>query len=144
MSGLPQDVRQKTDILDTVGNTKAATGKGFAIASTALTSLALFAAYVRTANIQTIDIYKASVMAGLFVGEMIPFLDIATKAALKAMLLPGALAIVTPIIAGFVFGLGVLGGLLAGLAVGGVLMALFQANAGGARDNAKKSFEKDV
>jgi K(+)-stimulated pyrophosphate-energized sodium pump len=187
MSGLPQEVRRRTDILDAVGNTTAATGKGFAIASAALTSLAIFAAYVRTANIQTIDIYKAPVMAGLFVGGMIPFLfsaltisavgraamamvhevrrqfreikgilqgetppeyakciDIATKAALKAMLLPGALAIVTPIIVGFVFGPEVLGGLLAGLTVSGVLMALFQVNAGGAWDNAKKSFEKGV
>ena len=187
MSGLPQEVRQKTDILDTVGNTTAATGKGFAIASAALTSLALFAAYVRTANIQTIDIYKAPVMAGLFVGGMVPFLfsaltisavgkaamamvnevrrqfreikgimqgkaqpeydkcvDISTKAALKAMLLPGALAIVTPALVGFAFGPEVLGGLLAGLTVSGVLMALFQANAGGAWDNAKKSFEKGV
>ena len=187
MSGLPQEVRQRTDMLDTVGNTTAATGKGFAIASAALTSLALFAAYVRTANIQTIDIYKAPVMAGLFVGGMIPFLfsaltisavgkaamamvnevrrqfreikgimqgkaqpeydkcvDISTQAALKAMLLPGALAIVTPALVGFAFGPEVLGGLLAGLTVSGVLMALFQANAGGAWDNAKKSFEKGV
>lgn len=187
MSGLPKEVRQRTDILDTVGNTTAATGKGFAIASAALTSLALFAAYVRTANIQTIDIYKAPVMAGLFVGGMIPFLfsaltisavgraamtmvyevrrqfreiegilkgttppeyekcvDIATQSALKAMLLPGALAIVTPALVGFVFGPEVLGGLLAGLTVSGVLMALFQANAGGAWDNAKKAFEKGV
>ena len=187
MSGLPQEVRQKTDILDAVGNTTAATGKGFAIASAALTSLALFAAYVRTANIQTIDIYKAPVMASLLIGSMIPMLfsaltinavgkaamamvhevrrqfreikgilqgktqpeydkcvDIATKAALNAMLLPGALAIVTPIVVGFVFGPEVLGGLLGGLTVSGVLMALFQANAGGAWDNAKKSFEKGV
>ena len=187
MCGLPEEVRQRTDILDTVGNTTAATGKGFAIASAALTSLALFAAYVRTANIQTIDIYKAPVMAGLFVGAMIPFLfsaltisavgsaamamvhevrrqfreikgilqgeaqpeydkciDIATKAALNAMLLPGALAVMMPIIVGFIFGPEVLGGFLAGLTVSGVLMALFQANAGGAWDNAKKSFEKGV
>ena len=187
MSGLPQEVRQRTDILDAVGNTTAATGKGFAIASAALTSLALFAAYVRTANIQTIDIYKAPVMAGLFVGGMIPFLfsaltisavgsaamamvhevrrqfreikgilqgetqpeydkciAIATKAALNAMWLPGALAVMIPIIVGFIFGPEVLGGFLAGLTVSGVLMALFQANAGGAWDNAKKSFEKGV
>jgi len=187
MSGLPKEVRQRTDILDAVGNTTAATGKGFAIASAALTSLALFAAYVRTAHIQAIDIYKAPVMAGLLVGSMIPFLfsaltisavgkaamamvhevrrqfrdikgilqgetqpeyekcvDIATQAALKAMLLPGALAIVTPVFVGFVFGPEVLGGFLAGLTVSGVLMALFQANAGGAWDNAKKSFEKGV
>ena len=187
MSGLPQDVRQRTDILDAVGNTTAAAGKGFAIASAALTSLALFAAYARTANIQTIDIYKAPVMAGLFVGTMVPLLfsaltisavgkaamdmvhevrrqfreikgilqgetqpeydkcvAIATQSALNAMLLPGALAIITPIIIGFAFGPEVLGGLLAGLTVSGVLMALFQANAGGAWDNAKKSFEKGV
>ena len=187
MSGLPEEVRQRTDILDTVGNTTAATGKGFAIASAALTSLALFAAYVRTANITAIDIYKAPVMAGLFVGGMIPFLfsaltisavgqaamamvhevrrqfrsipgimegtaqpeydkcvDISTKAAIKSMLLPGALALVTPAVVGFVFGPEVLGGLLAGLTVSGVLMALFQSNAGGAWDNAKKSFEKGV
>ncbi len=187
MSGLPQQVRQRTDILDTVGNTTAATGKGFAIASAALTSLALFAAYVRTANIQSIDIYKAPVMAGLFVGGMIPWvfsaltisavgtaamamvqevrrqfreikgimqgkaqpeydqcIDIATKAALRAMLLPGSLAIVTPAVVGLISGPEVLGGLLAGLTVSGVLIALFQANAGGAWDNAKKSFEKGV
>ncbi|XWN35543.1 MAG: sodium-translocating pyrophosphatase [Roseivirga sp.] len=187
MSALPQTVRQRTDILDAVGNTTAATGKGFAIASAALTSLALFAAYVRTAHIQTIDIYKAPVMAGLFVGGMIPFLfsaltisavgqaamamvhevrrqfreiegilegkaqpeyekcvEISTKAAIKAMVLPGALAIVTPALVGFALGPEVLGGLLAGLTVSGVLMALFQANAGGAWDNAKKSFEKGV
>ena len=187
MSNLPEEVRQKTDILDAVGNTTAATGKGFAIASAALTSLALFAAYVRTANIQTIDIYKAQVMAGLFVGGMIPFLfsaltmsavgqaamamvhevrrqfkelegilqgkqqpeydkcvAIATKAALKTMLLPGLLAIVTPVLVGFFLGPEVLGGFLAGLTVSGVLMALFQSNAGGAWDNAKKSFEKGV
>ncbi|MEM9417378.1 MAG: sodium-translocating pyrophosphatase [Bacteroidota bacterium] len=187
MSGLPEEVRERTDILDTVGNTTAATGKGFAIASAALTSLALFAAYVRTANIQAIDIYKAPVMAGLFVGGMIPFLfsalaisavgqaamamvhevrrqfreikgimegtaepeydkcvAISTQAALKAMLLPGALALVTPVVVGFVFGPEVLGGLLAGLTVSGVLMAIFQSNAGGAWDNAKKSFEKGV
>eukprot|EP00540_Astrosyne_radiata_P009749 CAMPEP_0116825956 /NCGR_PEP_ID=MMETSP0418-20121206/2263_1 /TAXON_ID=1158023 /ORGANISM="Astrosyne radiata, Strain 13vi08-1A" /LENGTH=701 /DNA_ID=CAMNT_0004454541 /DNA_START=5280 /DNA_END=7385 /DNA_ORIENTATION=+ len=187
MSGLPQEVRQKTDLLDAVGNTTAATGKGFAIASAALTSLALFAAYVRTVHIQTIDIYKAPVMAGLFVGGMIPFLfsaltinavgnaamamvnevrrqfreikgilqgeaqpayaacvKIATNAALKEMLLPGALAVVTPVFMGFMFGPEVLGGFLAGVTVSGVLMALFQSNAGGAWDNAKKSFEKGV
>lgn len=187
MSGLPEEVRQRTDILDTVGNTTAATGKGFAIASAALTSLALFAAYVRTANIEAIDIYKAPVMAGLFVGGMIPFLfsaltisavgqaamamvhevrrqfreipgimegtaqpeyekcvDISTKAALKSMLLPAALVLVTPVVVGFSFGPEVLGGLLAGITVSGVLMALFQSNAGGAWDNAKKSFEKGV
>ncbi len=187
MSGLPEEVRQRTDVLDTAGNTTAATGKGFAIASAALTSLALFAAYVRTANITAIDIYKAPVLAGLFVGGMIPFLfsaltiravgkaamamvhevrrqfreikgimegkaqpeydkciAISTQASLKAMLLPGALATVTPAVVGFVFGPEVLGGLLAGVTVSGTLMAIFQSNAGGAWDNAKKSFEKGV
>ena len=187
MSGLPKEVRQRTDILDTVGNTTAATGKGFAIASAALTSLALFAAYVRTAHIQTIDIYKAPVLAGLFVGGMIPFLfsaltiravgkaamamvqevrrqfqeisgimeglappeydrciRIATQAALSGMFLPGVLAIGTPIFLGTVYGPEVLGGLLAGITVSGVLMAIFQSNAGGAWDNAKKSFEQGI
>jgi K(+)-stimulated pyrophosphate-energized sodium pump len=187
MSGLPQDVRQRTDILDTVGNTTAATGKGFAIASAALTSLALFAAYVKTANIDSIDIYKAPVLSGLFVGGMVPFLfsalaikavgkaamamvhevrrqfreipgimegtakpeyekcvQISTQAALKGMLLPGALAIGTPLVVGMLYGPEVLGGVLAGITVSGVLMAMFQSNAGGAWDNAKKSFEKGV
>lgn len=187
MSGLPKAVRQRTDILDTVGNTTAATGKGFAIASAALTSLALFAAYVRTANIQTIDIYKAPVLAGLFVGGMIPFLFsaltiravgaaamamvqevrrqfqeifglmegkakpeydrciyIATQAALSGMLLPGVLAIGVPILLGVLCGPEVLGGFLAGITVSGVLMAMFQSNAGGAWDNAKKSFEQGI
>lgn len=187
MSGLPQEVRQRTDILDTVGNTTAAIGKGFAIASAALTSLALFAAYVRTANIQAIDIYKAPVLASLFVGSMIPFLfsaftiravgkaamamvhevrrqfreiqgimegkaqpeydkcvNISTQAALKGMFLPGALAIATPLLVGAMYGPEILGGLLAGLTVSGVLMAIFQSNAGGAWDNAKKSFEKGI
>ena len=185
MSGLPEEVRKKTDILDSVGNTTAATGKGFAIASAALTSLALFAAFVETANIHTIDIYKAPILAGLFVGGMLPFLfsaltiravgeaamtmveevrrqfreikgimqgeaapeydkcvNISTKAALKAMILPGALAIVIPALVGFTLGPEVLGGLLAGVTLSGVLMAIFQANAGGAWDNAKKTFEK--
>ena len=185
MSGLPQTVRERTDILDAVGNTTAATGKGFAIASAALTSLALFAAYVKTAHIDSIDIYKAPVLAGLFVGSMVPFLfsalaikavgqaamtmvqevrrqfreiagimegtakpeyekcvEISTKAALRGMLLPGALAILTPLLVGILYGPEVLGGLLAGITVSGVLMAMFQSNAGGAWDNAKKSFEK--
>jgi K(+)-stimulated pyrophosphate-energized sodium pump len=187
MSGLPQEVRERTDVLDTVGNTTAATGKGFAIASAALTSLALFAAYVKTANIDSIDIYKAPVLAGLFVGGMVPFLfsalaikavgkaamamvqevrrqfreisgimegkaqpeyekcvQISTQAALKGMLLPGALAIGTPLLVGILYGPEVLGGVLAGITVSGVLMAMFQSNAGGAWDNAKKSFEKGV
>ena len=187
MSQLPPEVRERTDNLDAVGNTTAATGKGFAIASAALTSLALFAAFVGIAGIDAIDIYKAPVLAGLFVGGMIPFIfsalciqavgkaamdmvqevrrqfreipgimeykakpeyekcvAISTKASLREMMLPGAIALITPIIVGFVFGPEVLGGLLAGVTVSGVLMGIFQSNAGGAWDNAKKSFEKGV
>lgn len=187
MSELPAEVREKTDILDAVGNTTAATGKGFAIASAALTSLALFAAFVGIAKIDGIDIYRADVLAGLFVGAMIPFIfsslairavgqaamamveevrrqfrtipgimegtatpeyekcvAISTDASIKKMMLPGAIALVTPIIMGFVFGPEVLGGFLAGATVSGVLMGMFQNNAGGAWDNAKKSFEKGV
>ncbi|NCI50153.1 sodium-translocating pyrophosphatase [Sediminibacterium roseum] len=184
MSELPKDVREKTDILDAVGNTTAATGKGFAIASAALTALALFAAFVGIAGIDGIDIYHADVLAGLFVGGMIPFIfsslairavgeaamamvqevrrqfhsipgimdgtgkpeydkcvAISTEASLKKMMVPGAIAIISPIIIGFVFGAEVLGGFLAGATVSGVLMGMFQNNAGGAWDNAKKSFE---
>lgn len=187
MAGLSNEVRQRTDILDSVGNTTAAAGKGFAIGSAALTSLALFAAYARTAHIHTIDIYQPPVMAGLLIGAMVPFLfsaltisavgeaamamvqevrkqfnevqdiltgkvdpdydrciHIATRAALRAMWLPGAIAILVPIIIGFLLGAEVLGGFLAGLTVSGTLLALFQSNAGGAWDNAKKSFEKGV
>ncbi len=187
MSQLPPDVRERTDNLDAVGNTTAATGKGFAIASAALTSLALFAAFVGMAGIDRIDIYKANVLAGLFVGGMIPFIfsalciqavgkaamdmvqevrrqfreipgimdytgkpeyekcvAISTKASIREMMLPGAIALITPVIVGFTFGPEVLGGLLAGVTVAGVLMGIFQSNAGGAWDNAKKSFEKGV
>jgi K(+)-stimulated pyrophosphate-energized sodium pump len=187
MSELPKEVRERTDILDAVGNTTAATGKGFAIASAALTSLALFAAFMGTAHIDTIDISNADVLAGLFVGAMIPFIfsalaiaavgraamamvqevrrqfreipgimegtgrpeyekcvAISTNAAIREMILPGAIALLTPIVIGFLFGPKVLGGLLAGVTVSGVLMAMFQSNAGGAWDNAKKSFEKGV
>ncbi|MDQ3320925.1 MAG: sodium-translocating pyrophosphatase [Acidobacteriota bacterium] len=187
MSRLPKEVRQRTDILDAVGNTTAATGKGFAIASAALTALALFAAYVGLAGINSIDIYKADVLAGLFVGGMIPFIfsslciaavgraamamvqevrrqfrdipgimeykakpeydkcvAISTKASLREMMLPGAIALITPVVVGFAFGPEVLGGLLAGVTVTGVLMGMFQNNAGGAWDNAKKSFEAGV
>ncbi len=187
MSQLPEEVRGRTDILDAVGNTTAATGKGFAIASAALTSLALFAAFVGIAGIDAIDIYKADVLAGLFVGGMIPFIfsslciaavgraamdmvnevrrqfreipgimeykakpeydkcvEISTKASIREMIAPGAIALITPIIIGFAFGPEVLGGLLAGVTVSGVLMGMFQSNAGGAWDNAKKSFEKGV
>jgi K(+)-stimulated pyrophosphate-energized sodium pump len=187
MSQLPPEVRHRTDNLDAVGNTTAATGKGFAIASAALTSLALFAAFVGVAGIEHIDIYKANVLAGLFVGGMIPFIfsalcisavgraamamveevrrqfreipgimeykakpeyekcvAISTKASIREMVAPGLIALITPIIVGFIFGPEVLGGLLAGVTVSGVLMGIFQSNAGGAWDNAKKSFEKGV
>jgi len=195
MSGLPEEVRGRTDILDAVGNTTAATGKGFAIASAALTALALFAAFVGIAGIQSIDIYKAPVLAALFVGAMIPFIfsslaiaavgraamdmvqevrrqfkeipgmmeykakpeydkcvAISTKASLREMLLPGAIALITPVLVGFglkdVFpdssSAEILGGLLAGVTVSGVLMGIFQNNAGDAWDNAKKSFETGV
>ncbi|OCK49951.1 sodium-translocating pyrophosphatase [Chryseobacterium sp. CBo1] len=187
MSELPKEVREKTDILDAVGNTTAATGKGFAIASAALTALALFAAFVGIAGIDGIDIYRADVLAGLFVGGMIPFIfsslaitavgqaamamveevrrqfreipgilegkaepeyqkcvAISTDASIKKMMLPGAIAIISPLLIGFIFGPEVLGGFLAGATVCGVLMGIFQNNAGGAWDNAKKSFEKGV
>jgi K(+)-stimulated pyrophosphate-energized sodium pump len=187
MSELPKEVREKTDILDAVGNTTAATGKGFAIASAALTALALFAAFVGIAGIDGIDIYRADVLAGLFVGGMIPFIfsslaitavgqaamamveevrrqfreipgilegkaqpeyekcvAISTDASIRKMMLPGAIAIVSPLLMGFIFGPEVLGGFLAGATVCGVLMGMFQNNAGGAWDNAKKSFEKGV
>lgn len=193
MSELPKEVREKTDTLDAVGNTTAATGKGFAIASAALTSLALFAAYVGVVKSNgydlndAINIYKADVLAGLFVGGMIPFIfsslairavgeaamsmveevrrqfrtipgimegtgkpeydkcvAISTQASIRKMMLPGAIAILSPIIIGFILGPEVLGGFLAGATVSGVLMGMFQNNAGGAWDNAKKSFEKGV
>ena len=193
MSELPKEVREKTDTLDAVGNTTAATGKGFAIASAALTSLALFAAYVGVVKgngydlHDAINIYHADVLAGLFVGGMIPFIfsslairavgeaamsmveevrrqfrtipgimegtgkpeydkcvAISTNASLRKMMLPGAIAICSPLIIGFVLGPEVLGGFLAGATVSGVLLGMFQNNAGGAWDNAKKSFEKGV
>ncbi|RYY55130.1 MAG: sodium-translocating pyrophosphatase [Chitinophagaceae bacterium] len=189
MSELPADVREKTDVLDAVGNTTAASGKGFAIASAALTALALFAAFVGVAEIDGINIYKANVLACLFVGAMIPFIfsslairavgeaamamveevrrqfrtipgimegtgkpeydkcvAISTQASIKKMMLPGAITIISPLIIGFMPGLGAeaLGGFLAGATVSGVLMGMFQNNAGGAWDNAKKSFEKGV
>jgi K(+)-stimulated pyrophosphate-energized sodium pump len=189
MSELPKEVREKTDVLDAVGNTTAATGKGFAIASAALTALALFAAFVGVAmpNNQHIDIYKADVLASLFVGGMIPLLfsslairavgeaamsmveevrrqfrtipgimegtgkpeydkcvAISTEASIKKMMLPGAITIISPLLIGFLLGPEALGGFLAGATVSGVLMGMFQNNAGGAWDNAKKSFEKGV
>src|SRR5678816_1178774 len=134
MSELPKEVREKTDVLDAVGNTTAATGKGFAIASAALTALALFAAFVGVAMPQNqhIDIYKAPVLAGLFVGGMIPFLF--SSLAIKKMMLPGAIAIISPLLIGFILGPEALGGFLAGATVCGVLMGMFQNNAGGAWD----------
>ncbi len=215
MSELPKEVRSRTDKLDAVGNTTAAIGKGFAIASAALTALALFGAFMTTARISTIDVSKAHVMAGLFIGGMLPFVfsalamgavgraamamieevrrqfttipalkaaldlmkkhgdkpveewsaedqktfhdadgsaeygkcvEISTKAALREMVLPGLMAVVVPVVIAFMPGFGVesLGGMLAGVTVSGVLMAIFQSNAGGAWDNAKKSFEEGV
>ncbi len=187
MSDLDPQVRERTDILDSVGNTTAAVGKGFAIASAALTALALFAAYVTFTGIDGINIFRADVLAMLFVGGMIPVVfsamamksvgkaamemvqevrrqfreipgimegtgtpeyakcvDISTKAALKEMLLPGLLTIITPIIIGLIFGAEPLGGYMAGVCVSGVMWAIFQNNAGGAWDNAKKSFEAGV
>lgn len=213
MSELPKDVRQKTDKLDAVGNTTAAIGKGFAIASAALTALALFSAFTTTAKIDKIDLTDPLVMSGLFIGGMLPFLfsalamaavgkaamfmieevrrqfkdipalkaalevmrknegkemnewgeedlktfenadgaaeydkcvAISTKASINQMILPGVLAVAVPVFAGFLGGPEMLGGLLAGVTVTGVLMAIFQSNAGGAWDNAKKMFEEGV
>jgi len=213
MADLPKEVRQRTDKLDAVGNTTAAIGKGFAIGSAALTALALFAAFMTTAGISSIDIANPRVMAGLLVGGMLPFLfsalsmnavgraamdmikevrrqfksipeltaalevmkrngeteyntwsekdqktfdaadgkadyekcvEISTQASIREMILPGVIAVVSPVIVGFVFGAETLGGLLAGVTVCGVLMAIFQSNAGGAWDNAKKMFEEGV
>ena len=187
MCELPEEVRERTDILDSVGNTTAAIGKGFAIASAALTALALFAAYVTMTGIDGINIFKADVLATLFVGAMVPVVfsalamksvgkaamemvkevrrqfkeipgimegtgqpeyskcvDISTKAALKEMMLPGAITIVSPLIIGFSLGAEPLGSYMAGVTVSGVLWAIFQNNAGGAWDNAKKSFEAGV
>ncbi|MDF1694203.1 MAG: sodium-translocating pyrophosphatase [Saprospiraceae bacterium] len=213
MAELPKEVRQRTDKLDAVGNTTAAIGKGFAIGSAALTALALFAAFMATAGIDSINIAQPKVMAGLLVGGMLPFLfsalsmnavgkaamdminevrrqfadipelkaalnvmkkndgkemsdwsdadrttfeaadgkaeyskcvEISTKASIREMVLPGLIAVITPVIFGFVGGAEMLGGVLAGVTVCGVLMAIFQSNAGGAWDNAKKMFEEGV
>jgi K(+)-stimulated pyrophosphate-energized sodium pump len=187
MSELPKEVRERTDVLDSVGNTTAAIGKGFAIASAALTALGLFAAYVDFTGIEGINIFKAKVLAALFLGGMIPVVfsalamsavgraamdmvnevrrqfreipgllegdgkaeyghcvEISTDAALREMMLPGLITIITPIIVGFVMGAEALGGYMAGVTVSGVMWAIFQSNAGGAWDNAKKSFEKGV
>jgi K(+)-stimulated pyrophosphate-energized sodium pump len=213
MADLPPEVRERTDKLDAVGNTTAAIGKGFAIGSAALTALALFAAFMQQANVEMINVANPTVMAGLFVGAMIPFVfsalsmnavgkaamamieevrrqfkeipalkaalevmkkndgidqkdwsaedqaifdaadgtpeydkcvDISTKASIKEMVLPGVLAISVPVAVGFIGGPEMLGGLLAGVTSAGVLMAIFQSNAGGAWDNAKKMIEEGV
>ncbi|MCB0514684.1 MAG: sodium-translocating pyrophosphatase [Chitinophagales bacterium] len=213
MSELPKEVRKRTDKLDAVGNTTAAIGKGFAIGSAALTALALFGAFMTASHLERIDISKPDVMAGLFVGAMLPLLfsalamqavgraamamiqevrrqfaeipslkaalavmkknegkemdtwstsdiktfedadgkaeygkcvEISTQAAIKEMVLPGLLAVIVPVAVGFLGGAEMLGGLLAGVTVSGVLMAIFQSNAGGAWDNAKKMFEEGV
>ncbi|MFT4526486.1 MAG: K(+)-stimulated pyrophosphate-energized sodium pump, partial [Bacteroidia bacterium] len=213
MADLPPEVRERTDKLDAVGNTTAAIGKGFAIGSAALTALALFAAFMQQANVDMINVADPNVMAGLFVGAMIPFVfsalsmnavgkaamamieevrrqfkdipelkaalevmkknegkeqsewsaedvaifeaadgtpeydkcvDISTKASIKEMVLPGVLAITVPVAVGFIGGPEMLGGLLAGVTSAGVLMAIFQSNAGGAWDNAKKMIEEGV
>ncbi|GAA3597049.1 sodium-translocating pyrophosphatase [Flavivirga amylovorans] len=210
MAELPSEVRERTDKLDAVGNTTAAIGKGFAIASAALTALALFAAFMKTANVTAIDVSQPQIMAGLLVGGMLPFVfsalsmnavgraamamieevrrqfrdipqlkaalevmrkydsdmgkaseedrkifdaadgyaeydkcvDISTKASIKEMVFPGLLAIAVPVAVGFIGGAEMLGGLLAGVTTCGVLMAIFQSNAGGAWDNAKKTIEE--
>ncbi len=187
MAELPPEVRARTDKLDAVGNTTAAIGKGFAIGSAALTALALFAAYMQQAGVTEIDVSQPNVLAGLFIGAMLPFIfsamaigavgraagdmilevgrqfneiaglregtappdstrcvDISTRAAIREMIAPGVLAILTPVVFGFFFGPNTLAGLLVGLTVSGVLMAIFQSNAGGAWDNAKKRIESNV
>ncbi len=184
MAGLEKEVRMRTDKLDAVGNTTAAIGKGFAIGSAALTALALFSAFMTTAGVKEINVADPFVMAGLFIGAMLPFLfssfameavgkaanemieevrrqfktieglmegkaeadyakcvDISTAAAIRRMVAPGMLAVLTPVFFGFLGGAEMLGGLLAGVTVSGVLMAIFMANSGGAWDNAKKFIE---
>ncbi|HET6613489.1 MAG TPA: sodium-translocating pyrophosphatase [Kofleriaceae bacterium] len=183
MSELPKEVRERTDKLDAVGNTTAAIGKGFAIGSAALTALALFAAYQQQVGLTGIDLTRPTIMAGLLIGGMLPFLfssmainavsraadamidevrrqfreipgllegtaradyarcvDISTNASIRKMVVPGLLAVCVPVVVGII-DTGMLGGLLAGVTVTGVLLAIFQANAGGAWDNAKKYIE---
>ena len=184
MCELPHEVREITDKLDSVGNTTAAIGKGFAIGSAALTALALFASYTQAVGLTSISLTEPKVIAGLFIGGMLPFLfsaitmsavgkaafsmieevrrqfrempgimegktkpdykrcvDISTAAALKEMVVPGLLAVIVPLIVGFILGKEALGGLQAGALVTGVLMAIFMSNSGGAWDNAKKYIE---
>ena len=184
MAGLGPEVRARTDKLDAVGNTTAAIGKGFAIGSAALTALALFSAYRVAVGLEKIDLLNPTVLVGLFLGSMLPFLfssfamnavgraafsmieevrrqfreipglmegeataefrkcvDISTAAAIKEMIVPGLIAVLTPVAVGFIGGTEMLGGLLCGVTATGVLMALFQSNAGGAWDNAKKHIE---
>lgn len=184
MSELPDSVREITDKLDSVGNTTAAIGKGFAIGSAALTALSLFASYSQAAKLSGIDILNPVVVVGLFIGAMLPFLfsaqtmeavgkaandmieevrqqfrtipgimegkgkpdyarcvDISTKAALREMVVPGVIAVLAPILVGFILGKAALGGLLAGALLSGVMLAIFMANSGGAWDNAKKYIE---
>ena len=184
MSQLPPEVRERTDRLDAVGNTTAAIGKGFAIGSAALTALALFSAFRTQAQLERLDLLDPIVMAGVFVGGMVPFIfssmamravgdaaqemiqevrrqfreipgllegtaraeyghcvAISTQAALRRMIAPGLMAIAVPVLTGLLVGKEALGGLLAGVTVSGVLLALFMANAGGAWDNAKKRIE---
>jgi len=183
---LEPEVRERTDALDALGNTTAATGKGFAIGSAVLTALALMAAYSQVTGVNVFDIMQAEVLAGMLIGAMLPFLfsaltmravgsaastmieeirrqfreipglregkegvkpdaaravDISTRGALRQMILPGLIAVVSPIVVGSVMGAGALGGLLAGSIVTGFLVAVFMANAGGAWDNAKKYIE---
>ena len=186
MAGLDNSVREITDKLDSVGNTTAAIGKGFAIGSAALTALALFASYAEAVGITSgISILSPAVICGLFIGGMLPFLfsamtmesvgkaanqmieevrrqfksipglmegtgrpdykrcvEISTKAALREMLIPGVLAVLSPLVVGLLLGPQALGGLLAGALVTGVMMAIFMSNAGGAWDNAKKYIEE--
>jgi len=187
MCELPHEVREITDKLDSVGNTTAAIGKGFAIGSAALTALALFASYTQVVGITSISLTEPTVIAGLFIGGMLPFLfsaitmsavgkaafamieevrrqfrempgimqgtqkpdyktcvDISTTAALREMIIPGLLAVIVPLVVGFLLGKEALGGLQAGSLVTGVLMAIMMSNAGGAWDNAKKYIESGV
>jgi K(+)-stimulated pyrophosphate-energized sodium pump len=184
MSGLEEDIRKRTDALDSLGNTTAATGKGFAIASAALTALGLIAAYSQAAGLEMINLINPFIITGIFIGSMLPFLfcsmtinavgkaafemvqevrrqfkeipgimknknkpdyakcvDISTRSAQREMIVPGLMAVITPIVVGLILGPEALGGLLVGATVTGFLLAILMANAGGAWDNAKKYIE---